>query len=88
VAIGYGAGGDPLVFTLNPGEVSDTGFLKLFVFSKYVEMSWLRQGAAFDAIERRKVRRVSTGAVVWDAWVSAVTVFTKPWSSGSDSEGL
>jgi hypothetical protein len=66
------------VFTLNPGEVSDTGFFKLFVFSKYVEMNWLRQGPAFGAVERRRVRLVSTGAVTWDAWVSAVTVFTKP----------
>ena len=65
------------MFTLNPGEVSDTGFFKLFVFSKYVEMNWLRQGAAFGAIERRRVRLVSTGAVTWDAWVSAVTVFMK-----------
>ena len=77
------------MFTLHPGEVSDTGFLKLFVFSKYVDMSWLSQGAAFDVMDRRTVTRVSPGAaVIWDAWVSAVTVFTKPWSSGSDSEAL
>jgi hypothetical protein len=88
VTIGYGTGGDPLVFTLNPGELSDTGFFKLFVFSKYVDLGWLVQVSAFESIDRRKMRRVSTGAAIWDAWVSAVTVSVKPQSSDGDGGGL
>jgi len=88
IPIGYGAGGgDPLVFTVNPGELSDTGFFKLFVFSKYIDMGWLRQPSAFESRERRKVRRQPQGVGMWDAWIAAVTVYTVPQSSDADGSG-
>jgi hypothetical protein len=66
------------MFTLKEDELSDTGFFKLFVFTKYVDMDWLVQDSAFEASDRRKARRVSTGVAIWDAWVAAVTVYTNP----------
>jgi hypothetical protein len=74
------------VFTLNKDELSDTGFFKLFVFSKYVDMDWLRQGSAFNAYDRRRVRRVSVGEGIWDTWVTAVTVY-RELRSDADGEG-
>jgi len=86
VTIGFGTdGGDPLAFTLKPGEPSKTGFFKLFVFSEYIEMDWLGQKSAFEGLDRRKSRWVSTGVATWDAWVATVT--TKPQSSDTGSGG-
>jgi hypothetical protein len=77
IPIGYGAGGgDPIVFTVNPDELSDTGFFKLFVFSQYVDMNFLKQQSAFKVFDRRKARRDSSGTEIWGAWIAAVTVYT------------
>lgn len=78
ITVGYGAGGgDPLVLTVDAGEHSDTGFFKLFVFSKYVDMDWLKQESAFEMLHRRKVQQKPDVAEIWDAWVLPVTVDTK-----------
>lgn len=75
LTIGYGAGGgDSLKLTVKAGELSDTGFFKLFVFPKYVDMDWLAQGPAFEASDTRKVERGSKRVDVWGAWIAAVTV--------------
>lgn len=65
------------MFTVDPDELSETGFfkIKLFVFSKYVDMDWLKQKSAFKARDTRKVRRKAGEAEIWDAWVSATTVY-------------
>jgi hypothetical protein len=64
------------VFTLNPGELSDTGFFKLFVFPKYVDMDWLKQGSAIEAFtgNRCTVKLEVDKTDVWGAMVMAVTV--------------
>jgi hypothetical protein len=78
VTVGYGAGGgDSIEFTLSPGEVSDTGFLKLFVSTSYVDMDWISQGSPFDVFSRRRGQRKAQGGGVWDAWVAGVTVYTE-----------
>lgn len=67
--------------------MSDTGFFKLFVFSKYVDMDWLAQGSAFNANYKRKCRRVSVGEGIWDAWLAAVTVYREPHRPDTDNGG-
>jgi hypothetical protein len=76
VTVGFGAdGGDPLVFKLNPGELSDTGFFKLFVFPRYVDMGWLRFPSAFQVLDRRGAMRRSDEIKIWGACIASVTVY-------------
>ena len=83
--IGYGAGGgDPFEFTLGPNKTTDTGFLKLFVSTKYVDMGWLCQKDPFDPLARRQMQRKIQATDCWDALFVAVTVYIdKTTESGS-----
>lgn len=61
-AVGYGsAGGETLQFSLDEGVDSDIGFLKLFVSTKYVDMSILKQSFLFE--KGRKVKIIKPPAV-------------------------
>jgi len=88
LTVGYGAGGgDPFEFTLNPGEQSDTGFLKLFVSTKYVDMECITQKLdciTSKMIPRKMQRKKVDLTRVWGAWVAAINVS----ASGSISVGL
>src|ERR1700692_415186 len=76
INLGYGAGGgDPFEFTLHKGQLTDTGFLKLFVSTKYVDMGWLCQQSPFNPLARRKMMRKVQVTDCWDALFSAVTVY-------------
>jgi hypothetical protein len=54
----------------NPGELSDTGFFKLFVFSEYIEVDWFVQEYVFEGFSRHKSRWVLTGVPAWGATVT------------------
>lgn len=85
LTIGYGAGGgDPFEFTLGPNQTTDTGFLKLFVSTKYVNMEWLSQSDPFDPSAKRSMKRKVQVTDCWDALFAAVTVYIdKTPESGS-----
>ncbi|KAJ7753236.1 caspase domain-containing protein, partial [Mycena metata] len=74
VTVGYGAGGGyPIQFRLEEGKNRDTGFLKVFVSTKYVDMRHMEQESAGEAPQRLTVVKVlETG--IWGAWLGAVTV--------------
>ncbi|THH06053.1 hypothetical protein EW146_g9733, partial [Bondarzewia mesenterica] len=75
VTIGYGAGGgDPIEFYLSPGAQSDTGFLKLFVTTKWVNMDWISQGSPFDAFHKRRGNGEVQNSGIWGAWTAAITI--------------
>ena len=73
------------MFTLKPGERSDTGFLKFFVSTSYVDMDCISQELHF-AIgpgKRGGGRKNMKDDRIWGAWVAAVTVCNSPISVGS-----
>ena len=75
ITAGYGAGGGyAFEFVVPPGKQSDTGFLKLFVSTTYVDVQWMTQLSPIDSMfSRRSARREMFGGI-WDAWIAAVTV--------------
>ena len=86
VAVGYGsAGAEPFAFMLNEGETSDTGFFKLFVSTKFVDMQWVAQPSAVDeppddaAMKSHRVGRrvLLQHRELWDTWLLKVTVKDK-----------
>ncbi|KAJ7717713.1 hypothetical protein B0H16DRAFT_1475958 [Mycena metata] len=74
VTVGYGAGGAyPIQFRLEEGQNRDTGFLRVFVSTKYVDMRHMEQESAAETPQRLTVVKVlETG--IWGAWLGAVTV--------------
>ncbi|KAJ7706851.1 caspase domain-containing protein [Mycena rosella] len=46
--IGYGIGGYAYKFNLPEGKTVDTGFLKLFVSTEYLDLGWIVQKSPFD----------------------------------------
>jgi hypothetical protein len=75
VTIGYGAGGgDALEFFLEQGQTSDTGFIKLFVCTEHVDMSWIPQESPFERSER-KARKKTAQCSTWDTQTATVRVF-------------
>ncbi|KAJ7919727.1 hypothetical protein B0H13DRAFT_1605989, partial [Mycena leptocephala] len=79
VTIGYGAGGGyPIQFLLEDGKIRDTGFLKVFVSTKYVDTGYMEQASAAEAPQKLKVAKIlKTG--IWGTWLGVVTV-TAPGS--------
>ena len=74
VTVGYAADGyDPIIFFLRKGE-SDTGFLKLFVSTKYRDLEVIAQEPPFTTFSRGVKKRESRDANVWGSWISAITV--------------
>ncbi|KAJ6505593.1 hypothetical protein DFH09DRAFT_1101656 [Mycena vulgaris] len=81
---GYGAGGGyPIQFLLEEGKNRDTGFLKVFVSTKYVDMRYMEQGSAAEAPQKLTGAKILETSI-WGAWLGAVTV-TAPgsfWAKG------
>lgn len=77
LAIGYGASGtDSLRFSLPPGCKVDSGFLKVFVSTSYVDMRGIQQGSALDRYSRNTItdKKGSTDlAGLWDELVYVLT---------------
>ncbi|KAI0962768.1 hypothetical protein AcW1_000051 [Taiwanofungus camphoratus] len=75
VTVGYGAGGgDPIEFELNQHDESDTGFLKLFVSTFYVDMDHIAQPSVFEGLWTRKATRKAEEFSMCGSWVMTITV--------------
>jgi hypothetical protein len=78
--VGHGnQDGHVIKFTLRPGELSDTGFLVLYLSDQYDDMSYLQQDSAFEAVLQAEVAfdRSAPWKVVNDLFRStAVTIIT------------
>ncbi|KAJ7772893.1 caspase domain-containing protein [Mycena maculata] len=85
VTVGYGAGGGyAFQFVIPPGITSDTGFLKVFLSTKYLDLKWIEQAPAVDAVvggRDSQVEPFTTDAEIWGALDVPITIFTE------DSEG-
>jgi hypothetical protein len=66
--VGYGeANMEAFEFSLADGVTADVGFLRLFVSTAYVDMSFLEQESPF-LVARGGKRVKATSPDVWDAW--------------------
>ncbi|KAJ7138041.1 caspase domain-containing protein [Mycena epipterygia] len=73
ITVGYGAGGGyPFRFTIPEGMTSHTGFLKLFVSTKYLDLKRIEQP---KAVGGKNSHAVSRDSEVWGALDVAVTKF-------------
>jgi hypothetical protein len=53
LTIGYGAGGaPPQIFRLANGQEVGITYLKVFFTSRYVDLSWMKQGSPFEGSGR------------------------------------
>lgn len=82
ITIGYGAGGGfPIEFSLSKNEngellPSDTGFVKLFVSTVYLDLDWIRQSSPFEhaeAVGSRPAHRRMIPLV--SSWTGVITVY-------------
>ncbi|KAJ6622143.1 caspase domain-containing protein [Mycena sp. CBHHK59/15] len=77
--IGYGTGGYAFEFFLPEGKSMDTGFLKVFVSTEYLDMEWITQKSPFSP-DYEPHGRLGGGretvekGQVWDAFHSVVTM--------------
>ena len=85
VTIGYADGYDPVIFFLHGGAQSDTGFLKLFVSTKYRNLEVIAQESPSATCSRGDKKRGSRDANVWGSWISAITV-TSSSAAGDSAE--
>ncbi|KAJ7706853.1 caspase domain-containing protein [Mycena rosella] len=81
ITVGYGAGGGyAFQFVLPEGIVSDTGFLKVFYSTRYLDLKRIEQPAAVDALgvgrDSQAAERLAMDADIWGALDVAVTMFT------------
>ncbi|KAJ7214635.1 hypothetical protein C8J57DRAFT_1538457 [Mycena rebaudengoi] len=76
LAIGYGRGVPGFKFTIPPGRTADTGFLKLIVSTKYIDLKWILQESPLGKIrpERIVVWREIGSENVWDTLNAVVEV--------------
>jgi hypothetical protein len=79
ITVGYGAGGGyAFQFVIPEGVTSDTGFLKLFVSTKYLDMSGVEQPAAADTViggRDSHAERLVMAVEIWSAVDAVVTMF-------------
>ncbi|KAJ7302589.1 hypothetical protein DFH08DRAFT_826472 [Mycena albidolilacea] len=79
ITVGYGAGGGyAFQFAIPEGLTSDTGFRKLFVSTKYLDMSGVEQPAATDTVIGGRdfhAERPVMAAEVWSTVDAVVTMF-------------
>ncbi|KAJ7264855.1 caspase domain-containing protein [Mycena haematopus] len=86
ITVGYGAsGGYAFQFVIPDGVTTDTGFLKLFVSTSYVDLTGIEQPAAADSVyggerdaglESPRKRPMLEDAEMWGALDVAVTMYT------------
>ncbi|KJA26999.1 hypothetical protein HYPSUDRAFT_35516 [Hypholoma sublateritium FD-334 SS-4] len=81
MSLGYGAnGGDPFSFCLDAGENAGTGFIKVFVSTKYVDMSSLAQLSPFGSSSQvprdsMTLEAESSGKTLkWASLIAKITV--------------
>ena len=85
VTVGYGPGGfDPIEYSLPDGKTSNTGFLKVFVSTKWVDMGWMTRLHPFTdvldsfpvppGVVKSRGRKEDQDVGVWDAYIAAVTI--------------
>ena len=64
-------------FTLPPGELSSSGFFKVFVTDKHIDLEWIRQEAtSFEGTGRLRLSHESLGLVStrWDGLTVALSI--------------
>ncbi|KAJ7453079.1 caspase domain-containing protein [Mycena latifolia] len=98
LTVGYGAsGGYAFQFVMPPGMASDSGFLKLFYSTRYLDLKRIEQPAAVDATDAGEGRddaplgrlALVADAEIWGAVDVAVTMFVGDEEpSGSQEELL
>ncbi|KAL4260054.1 Peptidase C14 caspase domain-containing protein [Pleurotus pulmonarius] len=69
LSLGYeNCDAEPMTFTLEDDEQSDTGFLKLFFSQQYAEMAHVEQNGVFDSDEKPSLKMGSSsrGEHLWD----------------------
>ncbi|KAJ6455384.1 caspase domain-containing protein [Mycena sanguinolenta] len=88
-----GMGSDRAIqFELSPGELSDSGFFKLFVTNEYIDLGWIKQDTSLiEGTGRLRLSHESLdlASMRWDALTIALTI-TAPVKNGSrpvDVEG-
>ncbi|KAJ6505179.1 hypothetical protein C8R45DRAFT_1181219 [Mycena sanguinolenta] len=78
VTVGYGAGGGyPIQFLLEEGKNRDTSFLKVFVSTTYVDMSYMEQASAGEAPQKltgAKIQETGIWVPGWEQKDSALAV--------------
>jgi hypothetical protein len=76
ITFGYGSGGgEPLIFKLDNGRDVQVGFLKLFLFTEYVDISDIEQLSPFTEsfkLGSRSVGRAKFKISIWDTIVVPV----------------
>ncbi|KAJ6526228.1 caspase domain-containing protein [Mycena vulgaris] len=74
--IGYGAGGYAFEFELPKDKKVDTGFLKVFVSTEYLDLTWIEQKSPFhpDFQGRKGRRETFEKGSAWDAFQAVVMV--------------
>ena len=86
IRIGYGSIGEcPFEFIVPEGKESDTGYLKLVLSTKYVDLhEWVAQPSPFkveDNVDNRSGQQMNRSEIdVWDALVASITVVTEAHS--------
>ncbi|KAI0319917.1 caspase domain-containing protein [Amylostereum chailletii] len=82
LTIGYGSeGADPYVYSLDPGQQIDVGFLKIFLSQSQVDLSWIPQPSPFVTA---RVVRSDVKPSVQDAW-DTVKITVVQNASGSQT---
>ncbi|KAJ7772891.1 caspase domain-containing protein [Mycena maculata] len=75
--IGYGGGGYAFEFDLPEGKAVDTGFLKVFVSTEYLDMDWVTQKSPFDPDFAPRLgggRETIEKGQVWDTFYAVITM--------------
>ncbi|KAJ7143187.1 caspase domain-containing protein [Mycena crocata] len=73
--IGYGAGGFAFEFDLPEGKTVDTGFVKIFFATEYLDLEWIQQDSPFSSdVPRYGKREIIQKGKAWDGFHSAITV--------------
>ncbi|KAF7339067.1 hypothetical protein MVEN_01983100 [Mycena venus] len=79
--IGYGTGGYAFEFDLPAGTTVDTGFLKVFISTEYLDIGWIQQKSPFHpdflASGRKWKRETLEKGQVWDAFTAAIIMRQK-----------
>jgi hypothetical protein len=74
ITIGYGHSQDAISFSVPGNKTQDSGFLKVFVSTEYVNMKILLQEPPFTAISRgAKLVSFARAASYWNAWTYVLT---------------
>ncbi|PCH38915.1 hypothetical protein WOLCODRAFT_128800 [Wolfiporia cocos MD-104 SS10] len=79
IPIGYGSSEtESIKFSLPKGAASDSGFLKVFVSTAYVDMSAVRQQSVLEEPTRRTRGAMVPFFQTWDSWTYVLTCCKPP----------